>query len=308
LIAEILIYNRSISTVERQRCEGYLAWKWGLQQQLPWNHPYAVSFPGYGSQTVVTDSDARAYLTAVASADGGTGVEVCVARAIDDFVIQCKSAGIWNAINASCILCGARTLSGALVPLAGAAPTNNNFVAGDYNRKTGLIGNGSSKYLNTNRAGNADQQNSFHAAIYGSSLDTGSGATVRVWLASGAAGSVKNAGLFHYSGSYFFNNRRSSVGNTTWTTAADTSGFVGTSREDSASVVGRAKSTNNSFSVASVAPSVDSYGVYAGRTDGTTADYSAARLAFYSIGSSIDLATLDARVSALITAIQAAIP
>jgi hypothetical protein len=58
-----------------------------------------------------------------------------------------------TAIKASCILAGARTLAGALVPLAGAAPTNvGPFVSGDYNRKTGLVGDGSTKYLNSNRA------------------------------------------------------------------------------------------------------------------------------------------------------------
>jgi hypothetical protein len=39
-----------------------------------------------------------------------------------------------------------------------------------------------------------------------------------------------------------------------------------------------------------------------------TGGKSAARLAFYSIGESIDLAKLDTRVSALITAFGAAIP
>jgi hypothetical protein len=85
-------------------------------------------------------------------------------------VIGCKQDGIWTAIKASCILAGARTLTGALVPLAGTAPTNFNFVDADYNRKTGLVGNGSNKYLNSNRAGNADPQNSFHHAVYGTTL------------------------------------------------------------------------------------------------------------------------------------------
>jgi hypothetical protein len=39
-----------------------------------------------------------------------------------------------------------------------------------------------------------------------------------------------------------------------------------------------------------------------------TADYTAARLAFYSIGESLDLALLDARVTDLINAFAAAIP
>jgi hypothetical protein len=76
----------------------------------------------------------------------------------------------WDALKASCILCGARTLAGALVPLAGAAPTNNNFVDADYNRETGLKGDGSTKYLDSNRANNADPQDDQHVCVYASAL------------------------------------------------------------------------------------------------------------------------------------------
>lgn len=40
-LCEIIIYNRSITTTERQKIEGYLAYKWGLRSSLlPANHPY----------------------------------------------------------------------------------------------------------------------------------------------------------------------------------------------------------------------------------------------------------------------------
>ena len=39
-LCEIIIYNRSITTTERQKVEGYLAYKWGLRSSLPTNHPY----------------------------------------------------------------------------------------------------------------------------------------------------------------------------------------------------------------------------------------------------------------------------
>jgi hypothetical protein len=39
--AEILIYSKFLTHAERQRVEGYLAWKWGLTGQLPAAHPYA---------------------------------------------------------------------------------------------------------------------------------------------------------------------------------------------------------------------------------------------------------------------------
>ena len=43
-VAEILIFTSSISIFQRQQVEGYLAWKWGLQANLPSAHPYA-KFP-----------------------------------------------------------------------------------------------------------------------------------------------------------------------------------------------------------------------------------------------------------------------
>jgi hypothetical protein len=44
-IAEFIIYKRALSLFERQRIEGYLAWKWGLQSNLPSNHPYKNNAP-----------------------------------------------------------------------------------------------------------------------------------------------------------------------------------------------------------------------------------------------------------------------
>ena len=111
------------------------------------------------------DWEAADYARRVELADGQP-LEQGVFNAINAFVLGCKADGTWNAIKASCILAGARTLAGALVPLVGAAPTNFNFVSGDYNRKTGLVGNGSTKYLNSNRSGNADPQNSHHLCVY----------------------------------------------------------------------------------------------------------------------------------------------
>jgi hypothetical protein len=41
-VAEIIHYNDSITTTQRQQVEGYLAWKWGLQANLPSSHPYST--------------------------------------------------------------------------------------------------------------------------------------------------------------------------------------------------------------------------------------------------------------------------
>ena len=42
---EIIVYNTALSTIDRQKVEGYLAWKWNLQSQLPATHLYFPSAP-----------------------------------------------------------------------------------------------------------------------------------------------------------------------------------------------------------------------------------------------------------------------
>ena len=42
---ELVWYNRGLNDNEIQQIEGYLAWKWGLQSNLPATHPYAFSPP-----------------------------------------------------------------------------------------------------------------------------------------------------------------------------------------------------------------------------------------------------------------------
>jgi hypothetical protein len=42
---EIAYYNSVLTTTNRQLMEGYLAWKWGLQANLPSGHPYKSAAP-----------------------------------------------------------------------------------------------------------------------------------------------------------------------------------------------------------------------------------------------------------------------
>jgi hypothetical protein len=43
--AEVLYFNVQLSEANRQKIEGYLAWKWGLQALLPGGHPHASAAP-----------------------------------------------------------------------------------------------------------------------------------------------------------------------------------------------------------------------------------------------------------------------
>ena len=242
------------------------------------------------------DPDAAAYITAVETADG-QALEAGVVTAINDFVVGCKADGIWTAIKASCILAGARTLSGALVPLAGTAPTNFNFVAGDYNRKTGLVGDGVTKYLNTNRADDVDGQNDKHFSVY-----VPNGINANKSMLGGLATSPNRftSLLGQSSEINFAINAPGGVG----VPPLNATGFMGASRSTSSDISVSSNGVVGSYSQNSVpSSSLDIY-VLARNLNGTANLFETNPLAFYSIGAALDLALLDARVSTLITALQ----
>lgn len=245
----------------------------------------------------VSDPDAAAYVAAVEAADGQL-LENAVGKAINAFVIGCKNDRIWTAIKASCILAGARTLNGALVPLVGTAPTSFNFVAGDYNRKTGLAGNSSSKYLDSNRSNNADPQNNNHNAVFASNLGT----TGVLAGANDGSGAGPGANFLGRTG--FTRNR---CNTSTAPPATPIPGLIATSRFNSSSYVARVASTNGTVNIESGTPENASF-LFFRRSAVGFESYTDARLAFYSIGESLNLALLDTRVTTLINAIAAAIP
>ena len=249
------------------------------------------------TQLLVDDQDALTYLAAVEAADG-QALESGVRLAVNAFVKGCKGDGIWPAIKASCILAGARTRLGALTPLAGTAPTSFNFVDGDYNRKTGLVGDGSTKYLNSNRNNNADPQNSKHIAVFISTLSTVD-ASVQIGVSSGAT--TGRSSITWFADQHAFRNNN---GGSAFHASAVT-GLSGCSRNLSGSFLVRTGSVTTLKGANSEVPLSESIGVFGITTNSL---HSNARLAFYSIGESLDLARLDARVTDLINAFGAAIP
>jgi hypothetical protein len=48
-IGEIIIYNSNLTPFDRQKTEGYLAWKWGIQTNLPTVHPFHTAAPFYST-------------------------------------------------------------------------------------------------------------------------------------------------------------------------------------------------------------------------------------------------------------------
>lgn len=243
------------------------------------------------------DADAGAYIKAVEQADAQQ-LEPAVAQAINQFVLGCKADGVWTPLKACCILMGARTLSGALTALVGTNPTNTNFVSGDYNRKTGLKGNGSTKYLDSGRANNADGQNDHHLAVYVQTVSTGNACH----LASGA-GVTGNDQIFAIGSTNYYRNRTTSgTGNSF---ASNPTGFVAHSRGSSSSYIARYSGSNNTISITSQTPNSANIRVY--DIPGFGGFTSNARFAYYSIGTDVTLSSLDTRVSNLFTAIGNAI-
>lgn len=241
------------------------------------------------------DVDASAYIAAVEAADG-QALETGVKAAITDFVVGCKSDGIWDAIKSSCILAGARTLSGALVPLKGTAPTNFNFVSGDYNRKTGLLGNGTTKYLASNRNNTADPQNNRHKAGYITQVSSINGAYFGAGLNQTGSDHIRRAALVF----------ARSVSSLTFSHSQPITslGLYGMSRSASASFQFRVNGVTDTITNTSETPFNQNNTVF-GRIEAAETN---GKLSFYSIGESLNLALLDSRVSTLMTSINSAIP
>jgi len=247
------------------------------------------------------DPDARDYILRVESADGNR-LETRVRSAINTFILGCKADGIWSAIRASCILAGARTLSGALVPLVGNAPSNNAFVSGDYNRKTGLLGDGTSKSLATGYVSNTFlQQNSQHFSVYVTSAPSSS-TTVKVFL--GNQSSLGSRSLIYKSAADQFSSRLATTSIATSVTGAGlTTGFKGGSRSSSSAVTARTNQSTTSASASStaLATGLSIYVFSGGFINQNLCD---ARMSFYSMGDNLDLSLLDSRITSFMNTLS----
>jgi hypothetical protein len=270
-----------------------------------WTANEQVVLKRAGSWAVVSDAAAAAYIAAVEAADGQP-LEDAVKTAINSFVVGCKADGIWTAIKASCILAGARTLAGALVPLVGAAPTNFNFVSGDYDRETGLVGNGSTKYLDTNSSPTASPETltSFAYAVYCSSLPTNGVDYAFIGFRGNVGGDLYQLHRDAANLLSVYNKDGLPL------TRSQATGFIGSSRSGTSEILRSGSANTTATSAASGSySSQTNVGVYSFReVNGNRVNVSNARISFYLQAGFLDLALLDTRVTTLINDIAAAIP
>jgi hypothetical protein len=260
----------------------------------------------WSRDTSTLDADALAYIRAV-EAEDKQALESNIVAAIDTFVAGLKTDSVWADIEACVLLCGARTLAGALTPLKGAAPTNYNFVGADYHRYQGLRGDGSTKYLDSGRANDASgTQDDFHMAFYnsisrnntgiecpiGCGVVTTSGATRFNTAASGGAINI-------------IGGRCRSSTNDIISGDASYSRFFGMNRASGATWNRVTDEADTSISRASQAPAAGNIYVFATNNGGTAADLNQFhRLMFYTIGTATTLTSIRDRLFTFIDSIR----
>jgi hypothetical protein len=78
-IGDVATFSTVLNSVQRQAMEGYLAWKWGLQANLPVGHPYysappALTLPVAPTSLVATKGNASASIAFTAGSNGGSAI------------------------------------------------------------------------------------------------------------------------------------------------------------------------------------------------------------------------------------------
>jgi hypothetical protein len=242
------------------------------------------------------DPDATDYFARIVSA--GSTISSNNQAAVNAFIVGCKADGIWAAIKAACFLAGPDDLTGALVPLVGTAPTNvgGNFVSGDYNRTTGLLSDGSTKYLDSNRNNNADPQDNSHLSIYRTAAGFDSGTQI----IAGSANLLGRRVILFNATEINVRISERTTNDSTPAIVTNQTGFIGGSRNLSASYTIRGNGANKTETKTSESPASSNIAIFA-LPAGT--NHTRSRLSFYSIGESLDLAALDARLATYMSSI-----
>ena len=213
------------------------------------------------------------------------------------------------ALKAATLLMGARTRLGSYIDMITATQVLNdfNFIDDDYSRITGLEGDGSTTYLDTGRANNADPQISKHVCVYASRLHVDNGTEVDCYLGVYEGGATRATVLYTNSnqpaGTLRTRNNSETLINTP---GAHAVGFMGTSRSSSDNYTVRGGGSSALVEDTSTDPTANNLWAFAANNVQFPQSplYGTGRLTFYSIGEAVDLALLDQRVTRMVNLIQ----
>ncbi len=253
----------------------------------------------------VSDPDAAAWIALVEAADGSP-MAAANKTAVNDLVIGMKAdaspnGGVsnWQATTFMCLLAGPSTLAGALIPLRGVAPTGINLVGADQTRLAGIAGDGASKLINSNRAGNADAQDNSSAWCWVSTFGSDIGANRAQFgnTASGVGGVILMLSV-------------NGVAAGRMKTTADSS--ITASGVPAAGIWGMSRNSPSSFdyiigagtvqSIATVSTGNSTNNVhFLGRGGGTV--YTLSRLGVIGLGAAVNLTTMKSRMAAYMAAL-----
>ena len=289
-LSEVLVYSKVLSALERDAVEGYLAWKWGITLAPQ-----------------VANAEAQDWISRVYAA--GSTVSQPVANAVSDFITGCQADGIWDAMNNVVLLAGADTLTGALVPVKGVAPTSQNFVGGDYSATSGLKGDGTTKRLDSNYLDDTDPQNDCHVSVFVSEASTAAAGNLQTYLAGGNGSSFRGISESWGFAGVFAIRANARISNPVTLGDNGLTGLMGLSRSASGfDFDGYRSNAGVTLTIAqnSAAPGANTIGVFdtkVGASFVSPERCTNARISLYTLGAAIDLSALDARVSALMTAI-----
>jgi hypothetical protein len=242
------------------------------------------------------DADALAWIGRV-EADDGEALEEAVRVAFNAFVVGLKDDGLWSLIDGGCVLAGARTLLGATEGFKGPAVTINNFVAGDYNRVTGLRGNGTDKWLGSGLTNLEREQDEFHMALFRTEAP-GTGHNLI------GNGSTQTGTVTINTTTSVLRSQNRAATNAASTYANTTTGFIGSFRNNASEIIMMAGGTEQT--IASASDGRRNSGILVFRAGG---QYDGGRTSFYSIGAGLGAGrtALRSRVNTLMAAIEDAL-
>jgi hypothetical protein len=185
-------------------------------------------------------------------------------------------------------------------------PTAVNFVSDDYNRKTGLLGNRISKYVDLNFNNNLVGQN-FHQAVYITSAGTQLG--FQPYIAGGASLTGASLIMQNVNVGMFFRNRNSFGSQVVEAAAVTATGYMGHSRNNSTNITYRINGASTTVAQpAETAANAPTF-LFARTNDVSPLNYAACRIATWSNGENVDdQATYESILITYMNAIAAAIP
>ena len=247
----------------------------------------------YNSPSI--DVDAQAFFNRVATA-GGT-LSNLEKTAVNQLVLDLKSAGIWSSMKAIYPMVGA-SASACAQNLKSSSFTGT-FTSGWTFASTGVTPNGTSAYIDTNIIPSSDLQlDSVHLSCYLPTTINEAGCQIGV--ISGVNGLFS---FWQYSGNGLLVRTNSTTNTFLFTAVPSTAGFRLTTRTASnlSKVYVGNTSSYSSSGLSNALPTSKIFISARGLTNTTASDFSAIRNAFASIGDGLT----DTQASNFYTAVQA---